>query len=65
MFEQEPKIPDALKMMDNVVLVPHIGSASVETRQAMGDLTCENLERYMQDGTVVTPVPECAALNGN
>ena len=52
-------------MMDNVVLVPHIGSASVETRQAMGDLTCENLERYMQDGTVVTPVPECAALNGN
>ena len=52
-------------MMDNVVLVPHIGSASVETRQAMGDLTCENLERYMQDSTVVTPVPECAALNGN
>jgi len=36
----------------------------VETRQAMGDLTCENLERYMQDGTVVTPVPECADLNG-
>jgi lactate dehydrogenase-like 2-hydroxyacid dehydrogenase len=63
-FEQEPKIPDALKDMENVVLLPHVGSASVETRQAMGDLTCENLERYMQDGTVVTPVPECAAFNG-
>ena len=63
-FEKEPKIPDALKAMENVVLLPHVGSASVETRQAMGDLTCENLERYTQDGTVVTPVPEGADLNG-
>jgi lactate dehydrogenase-like 2-hydroxyacid dehydrogenase len=61
-FEHEPTIPDALKTMDNVVLAPHIGSASVETRQAMGDLTCDNLERYVQDQTVVTPVPECAHL---
>ena len=61
-FEHEPTIPDALKTMENVVLAPHIGSASVETRQAMGDLTCDNLERYVQDQTVVTPVPECAHL---
>jgi lactate dehydrogenase-like 2-hydroxyacid dehydrogenase len=61
-FEHEPTIPDALKTMENVVLAPHIGSASVETRQAMGDLTCDNLERYFQDQTVVTPVPECAHL---
>ncbi|SLN54000.1 Glyoxylate/hydroxypyruvate reductase B [Pseudoruegeria aquimaris] len=63
-FEAEPKIPDALKAMDNVLLTPHVGSATVETRQAMGDLTCDNLSRFLKDGTVLTPVPECKALNG-
>lgn len=61
-FEAEPKIPDALKSMDNVVLAPHVGSASVETRQAMANLTCDNLFRYFDDGTVITPVPECRGL---
>lgn len=61
-FEAEPKIPHALKMMENVVLTPHIGSATVETRQAMGDLACDNLSRYFADGTVLTPVPECRHL---
>ena len=64
MFEAEPKIPDALKSMDNVVLQPHVGSATVETRTAMGDLVCENLERWLEEGRVVKAVPECAALNG-
>ncbi|NND40958.1 MAG: 2-hydroxyacid dehydrogenase [Silicimonas sp.] len=63
-FEEEPKIPDALKSMENVVLLPHVGSATVETRTAMGDLVCKNLERWLADRTVVTPVPECRALNG-
>ncbi|MEM8630864.1 MAG: 2-hydroxyacid dehydrogenase [Pseudomonadota bacterium] len=61
-FEAEPKIPDALKEMPNVVLTPHIGSATVETRQAMGDLTCDNLSQFLKDGTVLTPVPECKHL---
>lgn len=61
-FEAEPKIPDALKAMDNVVLTPHVGSATEETRQAMGDLTCDNLSRFLKDGTVLTPVPECRNL---
>ena len=61
-FEAEPKIPDALKAMDNVVLTPHVGSATVETRQAMGDLTCDNLSQYLKDGTLVTPVWECRGL---
>ncbi|MEM6635202.1 MAG: 2-hydroxyacid dehydrogenase [Pseudomonadota bacterium] len=61
-FEAEPKIPDALKAMDNVVLAPHVGSATVETRQAMGDLTCDNLSQFLKDGTVLTPVPECRHL---
>ena len=63
-FEAEPKIPDALKVMKNVVLLPHVGSATVETRRAMGDLTCDNLSQFLRDGTVKTPVPECASLNG-
>jgi len=63
-FEAEPKIPDALKAMDHVVLAPHIGSATVETRAAMGDLTVDNLLQYLADGSVKTPVPECRDLNG-
>lgn len=61
-FEAEPKIPDALKSMNNVVLTPHVGSATVETRQAMGDLTCDNLSQYLKDGTLLTPVWECREL---
>ncbi len=62
-FEDEPRIPDALKKMENVVLLPHIGSATVETRQAMGDLVCDNLDAWLAEGRVVTPVPECLQLN--
>lgn len=62
-FEHEPKIPDALKAMENVVLLPHVGSATVETRQAMGDLVCDNLDHWLKDGRVLTPVPECKYLN--
>ena len=61
-FEAEPKIPDALKAMDQVVLAPHVGSASVETRAAMANLTCDNLFRFFEDGSVLTPVPECRHL---
>jgi lactate dehydrogenase-like 2-hydroxyacid dehydrogenase len=44
------------------VLLPHVGSATVETRAAMGALTVDNLLQHLKDGTVVTPVPECAHL---
>lgn len=63
-FDAEPQVPEALFAMENVVLQPHVGSATVETRQAMGDLSCDNLSRYLADGSVLTPVPECAPLNG-
>jgi len=63
-FDEEPKIPEALKTMDNVVLLPHVGSASLETRQAMGDLVCDNLSSWAKEGRVLTPVPECKELNG-
>ncbi|WP_342077613.1 2-hydroxyacid dehydrogenase [Yoonia sp. SS1-5] len=61
-FEDEPNIPDALRAMPNVVLTPHIGSATVETRAAMAQLAIDNLLQHRKDGTVITPVPECAEL---
>ncbi len=61
-FEHEPKVPKALKGMDNVTLLPHVGSATVQTRQAMGDLVTGNLAQFMRDGTVISPVPECANM---
>lgn len=63
-FAEEPTIPEALKKMENVVLLPHVGSATIETRQAMGDLVCDNLEQWLKDGTMLAPVPECRHLNG-
>jgi lactate dehydrogenase-like 2-hydroxyacid dehydrogenase len=61
-FAMEPHIPDALKAMENVVLLPHVASATVETRAAMADLTARNLLQWLEDGRVVTPVPECRGL---
>jgi lactate dehydrogenase-like 2-hydroxyacid dehydrogenase len=56
-FEDEPKVPEALWSMDNVVLVPHIGSATRETRAAMGHLTIDNLAAHFAGKPVLTPVP--------
>ena len=61
-FEDEPNVPEALFELENVVLTPHTASATVETRQAMGDLTVENLVRFFREGKVSTPVPECAYM---
>lgn len=52
-YEDEPKVPDALFSMDNVVLLPHIGSATKESRKAMGRLVIENLLAYF-DGRALT-----------
>lgn len=61
-FEDEPNVPEALFALDNVTLLPHVASATHETRQAMGDLVCDNLSQFLKDGTLVSPVPECAHL---
>ncbi len=55
-FEHEPQVPDALKQMDNVVLMPHVGSATIETRRAMLDLVLDNLKSYFANGKLLTPV---------
>ncbi len=61
-FEDEPRVPQALFTMPNVILLPHVGSATHETRAAMAALTVDNLIQYLHDGTVLTPVPECINL---
>ena len=55
-FENEPVVPDELKTMDNVVMLPHIGTATVETRTAMGDLVVKNLLAHIDGKDVLTPV---------
>ncbi|MGN7159520.1 2-hydroxyacid dehydrogenase [Sphingomonas sp. SAFR-052] len=62
-FEDEPHVLEALIAMPNVVLLPHIGSASVATRAAMGRLVVDNLVAWFDGRPALTPVPETAALN--
>jgi lactate dehydrogenase-like 2-hydroxyacid dehydrogenase len=61
-FADEPNVPEALFTMPNVVLTPHIGSATFETRSAMGNLVVDNLLQHLADGRVISPVPECRDL---
>jgi hydroxypyruvate reductase len=56
-FENEPNVPSKLYELDNVVLLPHVASATHETRRAMGDLVLANLESFFTRGSLVTPVP--------
>jgi lactate dehydrogenase-like 2-hydroxyacid dehydrogenase len=55
-FASEPRVPEALLGLDNVVLQPHQGSASEETRSAMGRLVLENLEAHFAGRALLTPV---------
>jgi len=48
-FEHEPDVPQALQALENVVLVPHIGSASVATRTRMAVMAAENLVAVLRD----------------
>ena len=61
-FEKEPHVPEALWTLDNVVLVPHIGSSTHETRQAMADLAAANLQAHFGGRPLITPVPEWQKL---
>ncbi len=55
-FEHEPKVPEFLRQSDQTVVLPHIGSATYETRLAMENLMLENLAAYFATGKVITPV---------
>lgn len=58
-FENEPEVPQRLRQFPNVLLAPHIGSATQTTRQAMADLVVTNLRAHFGGGTLPSPVPEC------
>jgi glyoxylate reductase len=55
-FEREPEVHPELLELENVVLIPHLGSATVETRTAMGVLAAENVAAVLGGGAPVTPV---------
>jgi lactate dehydrogenase-like 2-hydroxyacid dehydrogenase len=59
-FVDEPHIPAAMLAMDNVVLLPHVGSATHETRKAMGDLCKANLDAWFGQHKTLTLIPELA-----
>lgn len=55
-FADEPRVPAALRELDNVVLTPHVGSLTVETRHAMGQLVVDNLRAHFSGQALLTPV---------
>src|SRR5437879_13236983 len=57
-YEKEPNVPDELKAMQNVVLLPHIGSGSVVPRNAMEQLVVDNLKAWFARKPPLTPVVE-------
>lgn len=57
-FADEPRVPAALTAQDNVVLLPHVGSATHHTRGAMGSLLVDNLIAWFSGQGPITPVSE-------
>lgn len=56
-YADEPHVPSVLCDLDNVVLLPHVGSATWRTREAMARLAVRNLDSYLRTGRLLTPVP--------
>ncbi|WP_028999516.1 2-hydroxyacid dehydrogenase [Azohydromonas australica] len=55
-YQNEPRVPERLLQLDNVVLLPHVGSNTRETRAAMADLVVDNLRAFFERGQ-----PVCSA----
>jgi len=56
-FADEPRVPADLLAFDNVVVQPHVGSATVETRRAMAQLVVDNVHAFFAGRPLLTPVP--------
>lgn len=63
-FQDEPRVPEALFALDNVVLSPHIASATTETREAMAALAVENLVAHFAGQPLPSAVPEWQGRRG-
>lgn len=57
-FDNEPNVPEEFITLDNTVLLPHVGSASVKTRRAMAECVVSNLLAWADGKPPLTPVPE-------
>lgn len=55
-YEKEPQVPERLRALDNAFLLPHLGSATVETRQAMGQLALDNILAFASGKPLLTRV---------
>lgn len=55
-FANEPNVPEAFLKMDNVVLAPHIGSATAECRMDIARCVMSNIQHFLQHGEALTPV---------
>jgi lactate dehydrogenase-like 2-hydroxyacid dehydrogenase len=62
-FADEPRVPEALWTMPQVVLTPHMASATTQTRQAMADLAFANIRAGIEGQSLLTPVPEWVAAH--
>jgi glyoxylate reductase len=56
-YEHEPAVHPDLLTLENVLLVPHLGSGTTETRTAMADLAAENVLAVLDGRPPLTPVP--------
>src|SRR5690606_1424897 len=56
-YEADATVPDPLKHLDNFVFLPHIASATNETRLDMLNLVLDNVDAYATTGKLITPVP--------
>jgi lactate dehydrogenase-like 2-hydroxyacid dehydrogenase len=57
-FANEPNVPEELRALPNTVLLPHVGSASVVTRNAMDQLVVDNLKEWFAGRRPLTPIAE-------
>lgn len=55
-YEFEPKVPDALRALENVVLLPHLGTAALEVREAMGMMAVDNAIAHLEGRDLPNPV---------
>jgi lactate dehydrogenase-like 2-hydroxyacid dehydrogenase len=55
-YEFEPKVPEALRKMENVVLLPHLGTAALDVREEMGLMAVENAIAHLEGRGLVNPV---------
>ena len=56
-FADEPRVPQALLALDNVVLLPHCGSGTLATRNAMSQMVVDNLAAFFAGRPLISPVP--------